>query len=58
MIVVHLVGGETREYPQAARFLTEEVFNNLCVHGEQDELLAVWAQDQWRGVEVVVDSGG
>lgn len=52
MIVVTLDAGNTVEFPMAERFLTEDVFNNLCIHGPDDELLAVYAQDKWIGVEV------
>ncbi len=52
MIIVTLVGGGRREYAGAARFLTEDVFNNLCLHNAKDELIAVFAQDQWLSVEV------
>ena len=50
MIVVTTVDGQ-REFPSATRFLTEEVFNNLCLHDGQDDLVAVFAQDGWVSVE-------
>lgn len=46
------------DYPTAARFLTEETFNNLCLHDEHDNLIAVYAQDQWISVEVTGDGSG
>ncbi|MGV7681587.1 hypothetical protein [Mycobacterium kansasii] len=52
MIVVAMEG-QRREFPEGARFLTEDVFNNLCIHGKDDALLAVFAQDRWISVEVV-----
>lgn len=55
MIRVTLVGGTRRDYPEAARFLTEDVFNNLCLHDENDALLAVFAQDQWISAEADAD---
>ncbi len=57
MIVVVLESGQRREFPTAVRFLTEDVFNNLCLHDDRDRLLAVFAQDQWLSVEVDVDAG-
>ncbi len=51
MITVTTTGGHRREFPTAARFLTEDVFNNLCLHDSKDNLLAVFAQDQWISVE-------
>lgn len=52
MIVV-VTEGQRREFPEGARILTEDVFNNLCIHGPNDELLAVFAQDRWTSVEVI-----
>ncbi len=52
MIIVHLCSGEHREYKTAARFLTEDVFNNLCLHDDKDELIAVFAPDHWVSVEI------
>lgn len=52
MITVTTTTSDRVEYPTAARFLTEDVFNNLCLHDDKDNLLAVYAQDQWISVEV------
>lgn len=55
MIIVTTVDGGKSQYTTATRFLTEEMFNNLCIHGDGDVLLAVFAQDQWRKIEVIDD---
>lgn len=52
MIAVTDAGGQRRVFSTAARFLTEDVFNNLCLHDGDDKLIAVYAQDQWVSVEV------
>ncbi len=51
MITVTTSDGQRIEYPAAARFLTEDVFNNLCLHDDKDNLIAVFAQDHWARVE-------
>lgn len=57
MITVKLVGDQRIEYPTAARFLTEDVFNNLCLHDAKDNLIAVYAQDQWVSAEMSDNDG-
>jgi hypothetical protein len=54
MIIV-TTEGQRREFPEATRLVTEEVFNNLCLHNAQDDLLVVFAQDRWISAEVVDD---
>jgi hypothetical protein len=55
MIIVTTAGPDKYEFPNGARFLTEEIFNNLCIHDEDDSLLAVFAQGEWISVEVGED---
>lgn len=55
MIRVTLDGGTQRDYPTAVRFLTEDVFNNLCLHDSKDILIAVFAQDHWISAEGIAD---
>ncbi len=57
MITVTTTDGGKYEFPTATRFLTEDVFNNLCLHNNKDDLIAVYAQDQWAHVKVEDDSG-
>jgi hypothetical protein len=51
MIIVKVDGGK-REHPNATRFYTEDVFNNLCLEDDKERLLAVYAHDKWNSVEV------
>lgn len=54
MFVVYVrdVRGDEWEYPDAARFATEDVSNNLMLMDSEDTLIGVWAEDQWAYVGV------
>lgn len=52
MITVTTTDGVRHEFATASRFLTEDVFNNLCLHDGRDTLVAAFAAEQWKSVEV------
>jgi hypothetical protein len=58
VIVVHTVEDGLHQFPTGINFMTEEMFNNLCIHDRRGTLLACFSQDKWIGVKVTEDDDG
>lgn len=54
MIRVHTQKA-THDFPEGARFSTEDEYNNLCIWAGRSDLLGVFADGQWILVEFVDD---
>lgn len=47
VVYVRDTNGNEWEYPAAARYLTEDVTNNLLLMDDDDTLIGVWAETRW-----------
>lgn len=52
VIFVRDVDGGEWEFPDACRFATEDVTNNLMLMDIDDELIGLWSEGRWSYVGV------